>query len=113
MTESEFIAIADRTLEAIGDALDEALDASDADVDWSLNDGILEIVGEDGGKIIVNRHVPNREIWVAAASGAFHFGSGTGRWRDTRGDAELGEAIARLIDEQMGVRMPAPSLAAA
>ena len=42
-------------------------------LDWSLNDGILEIECEDGSKLIVNRHVPNREIWVAARSGGFHF----------------------------------------
>jgi CyaY protein len=112
MTESEFIAVADQALERIGDALDEALDSSDVDVDWSLNDGILEIVGEDGRKIIVNRHVPNREIWVAARSGAFHFASADGRWRDTRGSAELGASIARLVQEEMGVRMDVPALAA-
>ena len=39
MIESEFIALADRVLEAIG----EALDASDADLDWRIDDGILEI----------------------------------------------------------------------
>jgi CyaY protein len=112
MTESEFIAAADSTLERIGEALDEALDASDVDVDWSLNDGILEIVGEDGGKIIVNRHVPNREIWVAARSGAFHFASASGRWVDRRGGAELGAEIARLLHEQMAVPMRAIDLRA-
>jgi len=69
-------------------ALDSALAASDADVDWSLNDGILEIECEDGSKLIVNRHVPNREIWVAAKRGGFHFGATGGRWRDTRSGAE-------------------------
>ena len=57
----------------IGAALDAALDTSDADVDWSFNDGILEIDCGDGGKLIVNRHVPNREIWVAARSGGVSF----------------------------------------
>ena len=60
MTESEFIVVTDRVLNAIG----EALDASGADVDWRVIDGILEIECGDaegaGGKIIVNRHVPNR-----------------------------------------------------
>ncbi len=73
LTDSEFITAADRTLAAIGDALDAALDVSDADIDWSLNDGILEIDCGGGGKVIVNRHVANREIWVAARSGGFHF----------------------------------------
>ena len=35
ITESEFIAAADRTLTAIGEALDDALAASDLDLDWS------------------------------------------------------------------------------
>jgi CyaY protein len=105
MTESEFIAIADRALERIGEALDAALSTSDADVDWSLNDGILEIDCEDGGKLIVNRHVPNREIWVAARSGGFHFRINAGGWRDTRSGRELGAEVARLVHEQSGVAL--------
>lgn len=112
MTETEFVVRADRTLAAIGSALDDALAASDADVDWSLNDGILAIECEDGSKVIINRHVPNREIWVAARSGGFHFGIEGAGWRDTRGGAELGAKLARLLEEQAGVRMPAPALSA-
>jgi CyaY protein len=73
ITDSAFIAAADATLATIGLALDAALENRDADVDWSLNDGILEIDCGDGGKLIVNRHVTNRELWVAAKSGGFHF----------------------------------------
>ena len=39
MTDSEFLDAADATLERIGRALDAALQASDVDMDWSLNDG--------------------------------------------------------------------------
>lgn len=112
MTETEFIALADRTLARIGSALDDALRNSDADVDWSLNDGILEIECEDGSKLILNRHVPNRELWVAARSGGFHFRIEGGAWRDTRGGAELGAEVARLLAEQAGVTMPALTLPA-
>ena len=107
MTETEFLALADRTLGRIGNAIDEALRTSDADVDWSLNDGILQIECEDGSKLIVNRHVPNREIWVAARSGGFHFRIDGSVWRDARGGAELGAEVARLLTEQAGVPMPA------
>lgn len=103
ISESEFASAADRTLAAIGEALDVALEASDADVDWSLNDGVLEIDCQDGGKLIVNRHVPNREIWVAARSGGFHFRAQDGVWRDTRSGAELGAALGELIRVQAGV----------
>lgn len=99
-SDSAFIAAADATLAAIGAALDAALDASDADADWSLNDGILEIDCGQDGKVIVNRHVPNREIWVAARSGGFHFRADGARWRDTRSAADLPTTLTRLLQEQ-------------
>lgn len=105
MTETQFIALADRTLARIGSALDQAVDVSDADVDWSLNDGILEIECGDGGKLIVNRNVANREVWVAARSGGFHFRIDGPTWRDTRSGAELGAEIVRLLREQAGLPM--------
>jgi iron-sulfur cluster assembly protein CyaY len=112
MTESEFIAAADRTLAAIGAAIDAALETSDADLDWSDNDGVLEIECEDASKLIVNRHVPNRELWVAARSGGFHFRASEGRWRDTRTGEELGVALSRLLREQAKLTVEFDALAA-
>ena len=100
VSDTAFIASADATLAAIGAALDAALDASDADVDWSLNDGILEIDCGANGKLIVNRHVPNREIWVAARSGGFHFRADGGHWSDTRSTQELAATLTWLLREQ-------------
>ena len=102
-TDSAFLAQADAVLAAIGAALDDAIANSDADVDWSLNDGILEIDCGAKGKLIVNRHVPNREIWVAARSGGFHFRAVDGTWRDTRADGDLATSLARLLHEQAGL----------
>jgi len=112
MTDTEFIAAADAVLAAIGNALDAALESSDLDVDWNVNDGILEVESEGGGKLIVNRHVPNREIWVAARSGGFHFRRDGGQWRDTRTGDELGAALERLLAEQAGLAVRLAPLAA-
>ena len=108
MDESAFIVAADATLDKIGLALDAALETSDSDLDWSLRDGVLTIECDDGRRVIVNRHVPNREIWVAAKSGGFHFRAQQGRWRDSRGQEELAAALARLLKAQarINVRMP-------
>jgi len=111
-TDTGFIAVADLALAALGDALDRALATSDADVDWTLNDGILEIECEDGSKLIVNRHVPNREIWVAAKSGGFHFRAVDGHWVDTRSGAELAAALSGLLQAQAGVTLPPLELVA-
>jgi len=116
-TDSTFIAAADATLAAIGAALDAALagDDNEADngTDWSLNDGILEIECADGSKLIVNRHVPNREIWVAARSGGFHFRADGDAWRDTRSGGELAAQLTALLRDQAGLqvdltRLPKP-----
>ncbi len=111
-SESEFVAVTDRVLAAMGTALDAAIDSSDADLDWSLNDGVLSIDCGAGGKLVVNRHVPNREIWVAARSGGFHFHHDAGSWRDTRSGEELGAALSRLLRLQAQLAIVFPALPA-
>ncbi len=111
-TESAFIAAADATLATIGLALDAALETSNSDVDWKLNDGILEIECTDGSKLIVNRHVPNRELWVAARAGGFHYRPLGGRWHDTRSGDELGATLGKLLKTQAGLAVTLPPLPA-
>ena len=111
-TETEFIAAADATLAKIGLALDAALETGNADVDWNINDGILEIECADASKIIVNRHVPNRELWVAARAGGFHFRAEEGHWRDTRSGDDLAAVLARLLRAQASLAVTLPALTA-
>jgi CyaY protein len=112
MDETAFRAAADATLDRIGLALDAALETSDAEFDWSLKDGVLTIECDDDSRIIVNRHVPNREIWVAAKSGGYHFRAHDGRWRDTRGNDELAAALVRILKTQARVVVRMPELTA-
>ncbi len=50
----------------------------------------------------MNRQTPNREIWVAARSGGFHFAWKDGAWRDTRSGGELYAALAAIAAAQAG-----------
>jgi CyaY protein len=104
--ESAFIALTDRILETIG----AALDAAGSDLDWSENDGVLTIECGDGSRVIVNRHVPNRELWVAAKSGGFHFRAEGGAWRDTKSGDELGAALEQVLQAQGGAVVHLPPL---
>src|SRR5438876_5839518 len=97
MTESEFHRSVDAALARIDAAL------ADSDVDVDLEGGILTITCPDDSRIIVNRQTPNREIWVAARSGGFHFAHRDGAWHDTRSGDELFASLARLIAAQAGV----------
>lgn len=99
MDEREFESLATPALQAI----ERALEASGAEVDFELKEGgVLEIEFEDGSKIIVNRHGAAREIWVAARSGGFHFRWDGEAWRDTRDRSELFAALSKLVSEQLG-----------
>ena len=91
--------------------MDEALARSEAAVeahdalDVDLEAGVLTIGCADGSRIIVNRQTPNREIWVAARSGGFHYAWREGAWRDTRGGGELFASLARIVESQAGIRV--------
>src|SRR5512138_1635982 len=99
MNESEFEALATRTLERI----EAALEASGIDADFELKEGgVLEIEFADGSKIIVNRHGAAREVWVAARAGGFHFRWDGSAWRDTRDGGELFTALSKLVSAQGG-----------
>ena len=99
MNESEFNARAEGVLAAVI----RALEASGVDCDCEFKgDGVLELEFEDGSKIIVNRHRPAREIWVAAKSGGYHFRFDGERWVNTRDGDELFAALSRYVSEQAG-----------
>jgi CyaY protein len=97
MTESEFHRAVDEVLRRIESAV-ERDDALDVD----LEGGILTVECPDGTKVIVNRQTPNREIWVAARSGGFHFAARDGAWRDTRSGEELFASLAAILRLQAG-----------
>ena len=98
MTESDFHRAVDAVLERVETALGEH---DDLDVD--SEEGVLTVTCPDGSRIIVNRQTPNREIWVAARSGGFHFVLRDGLWRDTRSNEELFASLARVLHAQCGV----------
>jgi CyaY protein len=99
ISESDFLAAAERTLGAI----ESAVEACDADVDATRAGNVLTLELSDGSKIVVNSQTPMRQIWVAARSGGFHYEWRDGGWRDTRDGSELFAALSRLVSAQGGV----------
>jgi len=100
MTESDF----HRAVDAVLARVESVLEAHD-EVEVDLEGGVLNIACPDGTRIIVNRQTPNREVWVAARSGGFHFASREGAWRDTRTGEELFASLSRLLESQAGLHV--------
>ena len=99
MTESDF----HRAVDAVLARIEAAVERED-ELDVDLEAGILTVTCADGSRVIVNRQTPNREIWVAARSGGFHFSFRDGEWRDTRSADALFDTLARVIEAQSGVQ---------
>ena len=97
MNETDFHRAVDAVLARIEAAVEQG-----ETLDVDLEAGILTITCRDGSRIIVNRQTPNREIWVAARSGGFHFVAREGLWRDTRSGDELFASLARIVASQGG-----------
>ena len=102
MAESDFHERVDAVLEAI----ENEIEAADADVDSEINAGILTLEFANRSKVIVNRQTPNRELWVAAKSGGFHFRFDGAVWRDTRTNESLEVLLARVVAAQSGHVIP-------
>ena len=71
MDDSSFTKLASETLASLTHNIEDVL-GDRADID--LQDGILTIDLDEGGRYVVNKHLPNRQIWLSSPlSGAAHF----------------------------------------
>ena len=105
MDEKEFADRCQQELALIEAAVEAA--AEDADIDFEMQSGILEIECADGSKVLVSPHAIAKEIWVAAKSGGFHFRyeSTDDRWVDTRTGDPLRMRLVEILKQQGQVQL--------
>jgi CyaY protein len=84
--------------------IEEAIDASGADIDYETVSDILTLEFADRSKIIINKQTAAHQVWVAAKSGGFHFDydADNDRWVDKGSGAELIAELSRLASLQAG-----------
>lgn len=101
MTESEFHQLADDTMEAIQDSIDE----TGADIDFVESGGVLTLEFDNGSKIIFSKQPAMSQLWMAALAGGFHFDRDEQgqRWVCDAGENEdMLSMFNRLASEQAG-----------
>jgi CyaY protein len=101
MSEKIFNELAD----AVFQRIERALDNSDADIDYDSNGSVMEIEFADGSQVIVNRHVANQEIWLAAKSGGFHYKYQNDKWFSQRDESELFARLSELVQLGSGKKL--------
>jgi frataxin len=101
MDDSAFESLAEQTLARLQAQIEAALDEADVE----LRGGILTLELEDGRQYVINKHMPNRQIWLSSPiSGAAHFAhdAQAGVWRSTRSDAQLHALLAAELSQLTG-----------
>jgi CyaY protein len=100
MNESDFNQLAEDTMTAIEDAIDDC----GVDIDYDSAGGILTLEFGNASQIIINKQTPLSQLWVAARSGGFHFDYDAEQqcWRLKGGGEELFSCLSRYCSEQAG-----------
>ncbi len=106
MTETEFLQHSDALFAHIENELDNY------DFDCLPAGNVLTIEADDGTQIIVNRHTPNQELWIAAKSGGYHFAYQNGAWLATRDQSEFFAVLSEALSAALGERVVIPAFVA-
>jgi CyaY protein len=103
MSTADFSTHYEKTLLAIEDAVERALEESDVDLDYESVNDILTLTCPDGSAIIITRQSATQQLWLAAKSGGFHFDMDGDGWTcDTDGQS-LAEKLGNICRQQAGV----------
>lgn len=84
--------------------LEQAIEASGADIDFENAGDILTLEFANGSRIIINKQGAARQIWVAAKAGGFYYryDDQARNWVNDQSGTELFADLSRLVSAQAG-----------
>ncbi|MGH7439241.1 MAG: iron donor protein CyaY [Polyangiaceae bacterium] len=103
MDESTYLRLADEAFHNIADAFE---DVDPEAIDCEVAGDVVTLSLPGGKRYVVNTQRPTRQIWLAAASRAWHFSydEGSSRWMDDKGSGEdLYTVLAKVVHDGSGV----------
>ncbi|HBI84490.1 iron donor protein CyaY [Orrella sp. NBD-18] len=102
MNDTEFHARATAILDAIEAQADHWFEDLDLDVETARQGNVLNLIFENGHQVVINSQAPLQEMWLAARSGGFHYRFDGQHWKDTRGGADLHDALSKICSDATG-----------
>jgi iron donor protein CyaY len=98
--EPQFRQAVSATIRSLGQQID-SIDTDD--LDWKLTEGVLTVEFESGGVFVLSQQVPTRELWLSAASRAWHFRSEPGGWPERDTGESMHAVLSELFTRKLGV----------
>lgn len=94
MDETEFFAKSQELFSEI----ENRVESLEADAEVVVAGNVLTIECE-AGDIVINRHTPTRQIWLATRQGGLHFEREGTHWRSTRTKEDFWSALDKKFGE--------------
>jgi CyaY protein len=98
MTNADFHSAAEAMLARI----EQAIEASGAEIECENAGDVLTLEFTNGSRIIVNKQSAANELWVAAKSGGYHYARRGEQWINPQSGGELLAELARFAAQQAG-----------
>lgn len=105
MNDTEFHQLVDLQMTRI----EEAIDESEADIDFDVSGNVMTLEFEDRSQIIINRQEPMHEIWLASKSGGYHFKYDGEQWICSKTGAELFSLVKTECEKHAGESIDWPA----
>ena len=96
MNDSEYLVLA----EALYESIEEAIETSEADIDYDQNGSLLTLEFDNRTKLIINRQQPLHQIWLATLENGHHYDYIDGQWIDDRSGEAFLTALSAAIFKQ-------------
>lgn len=98
MNETQFI----EETEALMDDIEDALERSGLDADVDRSGNVMNIEFDNGEQVVVNRHGPTQQMWLASRRGGLHFSLQQGQWLCTRTAEDFWKALSETVSGVCG-----------
>lgn len=101
MTETEFIALVEKTF----DDLENQLEDLDLDLDIERQGHVLTVEIVPGFKVVINRQTPFKQVWLASLKGGYRFDWNGQSWIERQHCKELKGVLSELLSSKLGQKV--------
>ena len=104
MLESEFNELSEKLFSKIEDLVDKI----NLDIESNRAGNVLTLETESGDQIVINRHTPTEEVWLASRAGGSRFFYENGTWlsskdRKTPFWSALSQALSYVAEKPVSI----------
>lgn len=112
LNDTKFLSRFNETLQWIEQWVEELINTHDFDIDTRRSGNVLELIFDNGSKMVINSQTPLHELWLASQLGGFHYRLDDTHchWLDTRTHTGFIDVLHQHIQHHVGQIIAPPNM---